>query len=181
MSWRHRTMAANSYGAPVPAVPPWFRHLRYTHTHTHTHLLATVHLNISELGKRAEHRLEAIALCAMILMRISDENLNSGDTYIIISYFTACIVWRPNGWIHNTVRGVVYIWTSQPQNQHLLQSLHLQLIEIYTECMECVVSVCVHQCWTPNRKCMIKTQSSRGKQHHIVVSSQGLCMLYTVY
>ena len=54
----------------------------HTHTHTHTHICSTVHLNISELGKRAEHRLEAIALCAMILKLVSDVNLHGGDTCI---------------------------------------------------------------------------------------------------
>ena len=60
----------------------------HAHTQTHTHTPVTVHLNISDLGKRAEHRLEAIALCVMILMWISDENLHSGRPcikYIIYS------------------------------------------------------------------------------------------------
>ena len=57
----------------------------YAHTQTHTHTHIPV---ISDLGKRAEHRLEAIALCAMILMWISDEFFHSGRPcikYIIYS------------------------------------------------------------------------------------------------
>ena len=58
----------------------------HTHTHTHTHIPV-----ISKLENRAEHRLEAIALCVMILMGISDE-IFSQRTSMYKIYNIFCII-----------------------------------------------------------------------------------------
>ena len=117
----------------------------------------------------------------MILMWVSDENLQRRHMYL----YTVCIVLRPNGWIHNTVRGVVYkaanIWTSQSQTPHPLQS-HTCCKWKYSVHGVCSGSLCASVPNTKQENACLKHNGSREK-HHATYSGEftGLVFAHTLW